>query len=73
MYKLDLERAEDPEIKLPTFIGSWGIPEKNICFIDYAKAFGSMYHNKLWNILKDLGLLDHLTCLLKTCMQVKKK
>ena len=38
---------------------------KKICFIDYVKAFGSMYHNKLWFILKDLGLLDHLTCLLK--------
>ena len=38
---------------------------KKICFIDYVKAFGSMYPNKLWFILKDLGLLDHLTCLLK--------
>ena len=38
---------------------------KKICFIDYVKAFSSMYHNKLWFILKDLRLLDHLTCLLK--------
>ena len=68
MYKLDLERAEEPEIKLPTFIGSWrkGNPRKNIYFFtDYVKAFGSVDHNKLWNLLKDLGLLDHLPCLLR--------
>ena len=35
------------------------------CFIDYAKAFGCVDHNKLWNILKEVGIPDHLTCLLR--------
>ena len=35
------------------------------CFIDYAKAFGYVDHNKLWKILKEMGILDHLTCLLR--------
>ena len=35
------------------------------CFIDYAKAFDCVDHNKLWNILKEMGILDHLTCLLR--------
>jgi len=50
-------------------------PEKKIyfCFIDYTKAFDSVDHNKLWKILKEVGLTDHLTCLLKTCMQLKKQ
>ena len=41
--------------------------QKNIyfCFIDYAKAFDSVNHNKLWNILKEIGIPDHLTCLLR--------
>ena len=41
--------------------------QKNIhfCFIDYAKAFDSIGHNKLWKILKEMGILDHLTCLLR--------
>ena len=43
------------------------------CFIDYAKAFDYVDHNKLWNILKEMGIPDHLTCLLRTCMQVKKQ
>ena len=48
--------------------------QKNIyfCFIDYAKAFDCVYHNKLWKILKEMGIPDHLTCLLRNCMQVKK-
>ena len=43
------------------------IPEKNIyfCFIDYAKAFDCVDHNKLWTILKEMGILDHLMCLLR--------
>ena len=49
--------------------------QKNIyfCFIDYAKAFDCVEHNKLWKILKEMGIPDHLTCLLRTCMQVKKQ
>ena len=41
--------------------------QKNIyfCFIDYAKAFDCVFHNKLWKILKDMGIPDHLTCLLR--------
>ena len=69
MSKLDLEKAEEPEIKLPTSIGSSEKQEfkKNIyfCFIDYAKAFDCLDHNKLWKILKERGIPDHLTCLLR--------
>ena len=39
--------------------------QKNICFIDYIKAFDPVDHNKLWKILKDMGIPDHLTCLLR--------
>ena len=48
---------------------------KNIyfCFIDYAKAFDCVDHNKLWKILKEMGIPDHLTCLLETYMQVRKQ
>ena len=70
MFKLVLERAEEPEIKLPTSPGSSEKQEssrKNIsfCFIDYAKAFDCVDHNKLWTILKEMGIPEHLTCLLK--------
>ena len=70
MYKLDLEKAEEPEIKLPTFIGSQKkskrIPEKiYFCFIDYAKAFDCVDCNKLWKILREMGIPGHLTCLLR--------
>ena len=49
--------------------------QKNIyfCFIDYAKAFDCVDHNKLWKILKEMGIPDHLTCLLRICMQVRKQ
>ena len=70
MFKLVLEKAEEPEIKLPTF--SWSSKkarefQKNIClcFIDYAKAFDCVDHNTLWKILKEMGIQDHLTCLLR--------
>ena len=57
MFKLVLEKAEEPEIKLPTSIGSQKKQEsarKNIfCFIDYCKAFDLVDHNKLWKILRD--------------------
>ena len=70
MFKLVVERAEEPEIKLPTSTGSSKKQEssrKNIyfCFIDYAKAFDCVDHNKLWTILKEMGIPDHLTCLLR--------
>ena len=70
MFMLGLEKAEKPEIKLPTSDGSSKKQEssrKNIyfCFIDYAKAFDCMDHNKLWKILQEMGIPDHLTCLLR--------
>ena len=49
--------------------------QKNIhfCFIDYVKAFDCVNHNKLWTILQEMGIPDHLTCLLRNRMQVKKQ
>ena len=77
MFKLVLEKEKEPEIKLSTFAGSSKKQEssRNIyfCFIDYAKAFDSVDHNKLWKILKEIGIPDHLTCLWETCMQVRKQ
>ena len=70
MFKLDLEKAEEPEIKWPTL--SWIIEkarefQKNIYFLfnDYAKAFDCVDHNKLWKIPQEVGIPDHLTCLLR--------
>ena len=69
MFKLDLEKAEEPEIKLPTSAGSSKNQEfqKNtyFCFTDYAKAFDCVDHNKLWKVLKGMGIPDHPTCLLR--------
>ena len=69
IFKLVLERAEEPESKLPTSAGSWRKQEfqKNIyfCFIDYAKAFDCGDHNTVWKILKEMGIPDHLTYLLR--------
>ena len=70
MFKLVLEKAEEPEIKLPTSAGSLKKArefQKNIyfCFIDYAKSFDYVDHNKLWKILQKMGIPDHLICLLR--------
>ena len=69
MFKLVLEKVEEPESKLPTSAGSWKKQESSrktcFCFIDYAKAFDCVDHNKLWKILKEMGIPDHLTCLLR--------
>ena len=70
MFKLGLEKAEEPEIKLSTSAGSSKKArefQKNIyfCFIDYAKAFDCVDHNKLWKTLKEIGIPDHLTSLLR--------
>ena len=77
MCKLVLEKAEEPEIKLPTSVRSMKKQESSrktltsaqkntyLCFIDYAKAFDCMDHNKLWKILNEMGIPDHLTCLLR--------
>ena len=78
MFKLVLKKAEDPEIKLPTSVGSSKKQEssrKNVyfCFIDYAKALDCVDHHQLWKILQEMGVPDHLTCLLRTYMQVRKQ
>ena len=70
MFKLVLEKAEEPVIKLPTSAGSSKKQEssrKNIyfCFIDYAKVLDCVGHNKLWKILREMGIPDHLSCLLR--------
>ena len=70
MFKLVLGKAEEPEIKLPTSAGSSKKQrefQENIyfCFIDYVKAFDCVDHKKLWKIMKEIGIPDHLTCLLR--------
>ena len=73
IYKLGFKEAAEPEIVLPTFFFLW-IMEKGkefqksiyFCFTDYAEAFDCVDYNKLWKILKKMGIPDHLTC-----MQVK--
>ena len=77
MLKLVLEKAEEPEIKLPTSAGSLKKHEfqKNIyfCFIDYAKAFDCVDHNKLWKILPEMGIPGHWSASWETYMQVRKQ
>ena len=69
MFSLVLEQAEEPKIKLPTSAGSTKKREfqKNIyfCFTDYAKAFVYVDHNKLWKIFQEMGIPDHVICLLR--------
>ena len=69
MFKMDLGKAEEPEIKLPTSAGSskkQGSSRKtSTSAFDYAKAFDCVDHNKLWQILQGMGIPDHLTCLLR--------
>ena len=81
MFKLDVERAEEPGIKLQTFVGSLKKQEKKkkrkkekarefqkniyFCFIDYVKAFDCVDHNKLWKILKEKEKTDNFTSLLR--------
>ena len=67
MFKVVLEKAEEPETKLPTSAGSWKKQEssRKTSISDYAKAFDCVDHKKLWKILKEMGIPDHLTCLLR--------
>ena len=68
MFKLVLEKAEEPEIKLPTSAESKKKQEnskKHICFIDYGKAFDCVDHKRLWKILQEMGIPGHPTCLLR--------
>ena len=75
-YKLGLEKAGEPEIKLPTFVGSQRKPRnsrKNIyCFIYYAKAFDFVDHNKLWKNLLEIKVPDYLICLLRNLYAMSK-
>ena len=79
MFKLDFKKAEKPEIKLPISI-CW-IMEKErefqknsyFCFIDYAKTFDCVDHNKLWKILQEMGIPDTWPASWEICMQVKKQ
>ena len=72
MFKLVLGKAKEPEERLANI--HW-IMEKGrefqkiiyFCFIDYAKAFDCMDHSKLWKILQEMGIPDHLSCLLDLC------
>ena len=77
MFKLDLENAEELEIKLPTSVGSLKAREfqRNIyfCFIDYAKTFDCVDHNKLWKILKEWEYQTTWPASWEICMQVKKQ
>ena len=82
MFKLVLEKAEEPATKLPTSAGSSKKQDSSrktsISALNYAKAFDCVDHNKLWKILKEMDLTDserdHLNCLLRTCfLQVRKQ
>ena len=69
MFKLDLEKAEEPEIKLPTSVGSWKRQESSrkistSALLTTPKTL-TVDHKKLWKILKEMGIPDHLTCLLR--------
>ena len=70
MFKLDLEKAEDPEIKLPTAVGSQKKQESSrktstSASLTMLKAFDCVDNNRLWKILQVMGIPDHLTCLLQ--------
>ena len=70
MFKLVSERAEEPEIKLPTSTGSSKKQESSrktstSALLNYTKAFDCVDHNKMWKILQEMGIPDHLTCLLR--------
>ena len=69
MFKLVLEKAEEPEIKFPTSTGSW----TKQCFTDYAKAFDCVHHNKLWKILKEMEYQTTWPASWEICMQVRKQ
>ena len=83
MFKLDLEKTEEPEIKLPAFTGSWKKQESSrktstFALLTMPKPL-IVYHNKLWKILKEMGIPDHLmrnlrkTASWEICMQVRKQ
>ena len=68
MFKLDLEKAEEPETKVLTSVGSLKKQEssrKTSTSALLTKVFDHVGHSKMWKILKDMGIPDHLTCLLR--------
>ena len=69
MSKMGLEKEEELEIKLPAFAGlqkkQRNFRKTSISFIDYTKAFDCVDHGKLWKALKEMGIPDHPTCLLR--------
>ena len=70
MFKLNLEKAEEARDQIASICWIIEKPrefQKNMyfCFIDYTKAFDCVDHNKLWKILQEMGIPDHLTCLLR--------
>ena len=79
IFELVLEKAEELEVKLPTSAGSSKKQENSgttsISAVLTAKAFDCVDHNKLWKILKEMGISDHLVFLvnLHTCIQVRKQ
>ena len=77
MFKLDLENSEDPEIKLPTSVGSSKQQESSrkshTSVLLTMPAFDCVDHNKLWKVLQGMGIPDHLACLLRNLCAVKKQ
>ena len=78
MFKLVLEKAEEPEIKLPTSAGSWKKQESSrktsiFCFIDYDKAFDCVDHNKLWKFWKRWEYQTTWLASWETYMQVREQ
>ena len=70
MFKLVLEKAEEPEIKVPTSAGSWRKQESSrktsiSALLTMPKSLDCVDHNKLWKYLQEMGIPDHLTCLLR--------
>ena len=75
IFKPDLEKAEGPEINIHWIMEKAREFQKNIyfCFIDYAKAFDCVDHNKLWKILKEMGIQTTWPATWEICMQVRKQ
>ena len=70
MFKLVVEKTAEPEVKLPTYAGSWKskrVPEKTSIYalLTMPKPLDCVDHNKLWKILREMEIPDHLTCLLR--------
>ena len=77
MFKLDLEKAEEPEIKLPASAGSWKKQESSrktsISALLTANAFDCVDHKKLWKILKEMEYQTTWPASWESCMQVRKQ